>query len=55
MRNALNKLADTVQDPADKKVSCNRPSIDALLHPLFLDLAICQLWLPGGWRRVKFR
>jgi len=35
MRNALNKLADTVTDPAEKKVSCIFPS-PACLMPLLL-------------------
>jgi len=39
MRNALNKLADTVTDPAEKKVSRN-PSIPLHLHlpPIHFDM-----------------
>jgi hypothetical protein len=32
MRNALNKLADTVQDPAEKKVSISPATYTQLIH-----------------------
>jgi hypothetical protein len=45
MRNALNKLADTVKDPAEKKVSKNPQSTQLLSHDtlwklvrVFLDI-----------------